>query len=163
MILLLKLLHIAALSIWCAGLVALPLLLAKHDQDHQQATFSRLRILTHRAYVGVVTPAAVIAIAMGTALIFLRGVFVPWMFAKLVVVGLLVLLHAWIGHVTLNMGERQGNYEPPSAVLLVTMSLAVMSAILVLVLAKPLLSDTLAPIWLTTPMDQPLPVDEVPM
>ena len=163
MIVAVKLLHIAALSIWCAGLIALPLLLAKHDHHDQQAVFSRLRLLTHRAFIGLVTPAAVIAIAMGAALLFMRDVFVPWMFVKLVLVGVLVLLHAWIGHITINMGERQGDYDPPRARWLLALSLAAMCAILVLVLGKPVMSDRLAPSWLTEPMDQPLPVDEVPM
>jgi uncharacterized membrane protein len=165
MITALKFLHIAALSIWCAGLIGLPLLLAKHDSDDAQQDYGRLRILTHRAYIGVVTPAAVIAIAVGTALIFLRGAFVPWMFAKLVGVGLLVLLHAWIGHVTVTVGERQGNYAPPRAwpAIMLTTSLAAMAVVLVLVLGKPLLSERLAPQWLLAPQDQPLPVDEVPI
>jgi protoporphyrinogen IX oxidase len=163
MIVALKLLHIAALSIWCAGLVALPLLLAKHDQRDQQQTFTRLRLLTHPAYIGLVTPAAIIAIATGTALIFMRGVFVPWLFFKLVFVGSLVLIHAWIGHIAVSAGERQGSYEPPRARWLLTLSLAAMCAILILVLGKPLLGDRLAPAWLNQPMDQPLPVDEVPM
>ncbi len=163
MIVAVKLLHIAALSIWCAGLVGLPLVLAKHDPDDVQEDFSRLRVLTHRAYIGIVTPAAVIAIAMGTALIFLRGVFVPWMFAKLVLVGLLVLLHAWIGHVTLSVGEGKGSYAPPRAWPLLAISITAMLAILVLVLGKPVLSDALAPAWLIEPQNQPLPVDEVPM
>lgn len=158
-----KFLHIAALSIWCAGLIALPLLLARHDPGDRQHDFSRLRFVTHYAYTRVVTPAAVLAIAIGTALIFLRDVFTPWMFAKLVAVGMLVLLHAWIGHVTLRVGEEQGDYDTPAAAPLVGASLAVMAIILVLVLGKPLLGDNLIPEWLRQSQDQPLPVDEVPI
>ncbi len=163
MIVAIKLLHIAALIVWCAGLVGLPLVLAKHDPEHDQADYSHLRILTHRAYIGVVTPSAVIAIAMGTALIFMREVFVPWMFAKLVMVGVLVFLHAWIGHVTLNVGERQGSYDPPPVWPLLVISIAAMLVILTLVLGKPLLSEAFAPEWLTSTRDQPLPMDEVPI
>ena len=163
MIVAVKLFHIAALIIWCAGLVGLPLVLAKHKLHDEQADYSHLRILTHRAYIGVVTPAAVIAIAMGTALIFLREVFEPWMFAKLVMVGVLVFLHAWIGHVTLNVGERQGTYDPPPVWPLLVIAIAAMLVILTLVLGKPLLSDALAPQWLSNTLDQPLPMDEVPI
>ncbi|WP_448663908.1 CopD family protein [Sphingomonas sp. CJ20] len=158
-----KLFHIAALSIWCAGLIALPLLLAKHEAGDEQEDYARLRMLTHLAYVRVVTPAAVIAITLGSALVFLRGVFVPWMFAKLVVVGVLVLLHAWIGHVTVTIGERRGGYTPRRAWPFVALALAAMLVILVLVLGKPVLGDGLAPGWLVAPRGQPLPVDEVPM
>jgi hypothetical protein len=85
------------------------------------------------------------------------------MFAKLVLVGLLVLLHAWIGHITLSVGEGKGSYDPPRVWPLLAISITAMLAILVLVLGKPVLSDALAPAWLIEPQDQPLPVDEVPM
>ena len=162
MIAFVKFLHIAALAIWCAGLIGLPLLLAKHDSREEQQDYSRLRILTHQAYISVVTPAAVIAIALGTALIFMRGVFEPWMFAKLVLVGMLVLAHAWIGHVTLKVGEEHGFYDPPAAWPLVAISMTVMLTVLALVLGKPLLGEDLAPDWLKEPQGHPLPVDEVP-
>lgn len=162
MIAALKFFHIAALSIWCAGLIGLPLLLARHKPTDDQAEFSRMRIVTHQAYVMVVTPAAVIAISLGTALVFLRDVFVPWMFAKLVFVGLLVLVHAWIGHVTINVGEQQGDYNPPPAGPLVAASVVAMLATLVLVLGKPLVGEWPVPAWLLTPQGQPLPVGEVP-
>ncbi|MET0248275.1 MAG: CopD family protein [Sphingobium sp.] len=165
MIIAIKFLHIAALAIWCAGVIALPLMLAKHNADHEQLDYARLRLLTHRAYTLIVTPAAVITIAAGTALIFLAGVFTPWMFAKLVGVGMLVLLHAWIGHITLIVGERQGAYVPPRfwSHIALTAVFAAIAAILILVLAKPPIDGDLAPDWLVTPRDQPLPVDEVPM
>lgn len=165
MIVAIKFLHIAALCVWCAGLIGLPLVLARHQANDDQSEYARLRVMTHRAYTGIVTPAAVIAIVMGTALVFLRGLFVPWMFAKLVGVGVLVLLHAWIGHVTLIAGERQGNYDPPRGwpAMTVTIATSATVAILLLVLSKPVLSDRLAPEWLMRPQDQPLPVDEVPI
>jgi len=158
-----KFLHIAALSIWCAGLVALPLLLARHHPADNQSEFARTRLVTHQVYVAIVTPAAVIAITMGTALIFLRGVFVPWMFAKLAVVGLLVLMHAWIGHITVKVGEERGDYRSPPAGLLVGSSLLVMLAILILVLGKPVLEEGLVPAWLLRSQGQPLPLREVPI
>ncbi|WP_419898225.1 CopD family protein [Roseomonas sp. USHLN139] len=163
MIAALKFLHIAALSLWCAGLVGLPLLLARHGPEDAQAEFTRRRLLTHNAYVRLVTPAAVVAVAAGTALVFLRGVFVPWMFAKLAAVGLLVLIHAWLGHVTLQAGEQRGEYDAPSGGPLVAAALLCMTAILFLVLAKPLLAEWPGPAWLLQPRGQPLPVGAVPM
>ena len=162
MIAALKFFHIAALSIWCAGLVGLPLLLARHNRGDDQHQYSRRRRVTHVAYVGVVTPAAVIAIALGTALIFLRDVFVPWMFVKLALVGLLVLAHAWLGHVTLQVGERQGDYTTPHPAPLLMVSGLTMLVILILVLGKPLVGDEILPAWLLSPRGHLLPVDEVP-
>lgn len=162
MLALVKGLHIAALILWCAGLVALPLVLAKHDADEAQADYTRLRRITHHGYTRIVTPAAVIAIAAGTALIFLRGVFVPWMFAKLVAVGLLVSLHALIGHTVVLMSERRGEYEPPSPVPLILAMVLTMVAVLALVLAKPVMPD-LTPDWLERPQHRQLPLEATPI
>lgn len=159
----LKFFHIAALSVWCAGLVGLPLLLARHSSGDEQAAFSALRRITHHAYVRVVTPAAVIAIALGTVLVFLRDVFVPWMFAKLVLVGVLVLIHAWLGHITLRVGERQGDYDTPSGAPFVAVALLAMLVILLLVLGKPVIGHGPLPEWLLSPRGQPLPIGEVPI
>jgi protoporphyrinogen IX oxidase len=92
-----KALHLMALILWCGGLFALPLTLALHDTAVTQADYSRIRQVTHFGYIFFITPAALVAIGSGTALIFLREVYVPWLFAKLVFVALLVGFHAWIG------------------------------------------------------------------
>ncbi len=155
-------LHVAALILWCAGLFALPLALSKHEIDESQADYARLRRITHYSYIRIVTPAAVIAIAAGTALLYLRQVFVPWMFAKLVAVGLLVALHAWVGHVVLLMSERRGSYAPSSPVPLIAAATATMAAVLLLVLGKPAVADW-APGWLAHPQNRQLPVDETPI
>ena len=154
-------LHIAALILWCAGLVALPLVLSKHDVAEEQADYARLRRITHYGYTRIVTPAAVVAIAAGTALIFLRQVFEPWMFAKLVAVGLLVALHALVGHVVVLMSERRGEYAPPSSKPLLAVVLATMTVVLALVLAKPVIPD-LTPAWLDGPQNRQLPLEATP-
>ncbi|MET0269553.1 MAG: CopD family protein, partial [Sphingomonas sp.] len=158
----LKALHIIALIIWCAALIGLPLLLAKHEEDEEQAVYARLRRMTHHAYVRIVTPAAVVAIAAGTVLIYVREVFVPWLFAKLVAVGLLVALHALVGHTIVLMSERRGRYAPPGPAPLIAAMTATMAAVLFLVLAKPVVPD-LRPAWLEKPVGRPLPVTETPL
>lgn len=158
---LVKGLHIVALVLWCAGLVALPLVLSKHDIGEEQAEYARLRRITHYGYTRIVTPAAVVAIAAGTVLLFLRSVFVPWMFAKLVAVGLLVVLHGLVGHVVVLMSERRGEYAPPSSVPLLGVAMATMVAVLLLVLAKPGVPD-LTPDWLEQPRNRHLPLEATP-
>lgn len=163
MIALFKFIHIAALLPWCAALVALPLLLARHDAHASASRYARLRRASHFTYVWAMTPLAVLTVTAGTVLIFLRGVFEPWLFAKLAVVGVLVLLHAWLGHVIVQTGERGGDYPAPHAGLLVALGLAAMTATLVLVLAKPVLPADVLPTWLQAPQARQLPwLDEVP-
>lgn len=160
MIALVKAVHIAALLLWCAGLIALPLMLSRHRRRESQMHYSRLRLLTHDSFSFIVTPAAVIAIAAGTLLIWLRQAFEPWMYAKLAAVGLLVCLHAFIGHVVVETSERRGGYLPPPAAPLLLAILLVISVILLLVLDKPRI-ENIAPDWLRTPLGRQLP--EVPI
>lgn len=154
--------HIAGILVWSAGLLGLPLLLAQHRTDASQADYSRMRHFTHYAYTRVLTPAAVIAVAAGTALLFLRDVFTPWMFAKLVFVGALVALHAWVGALVVEMGEHTGKRDAPSGIPAVLAASVLIIGILTLVLGKPALDGNQLPEWLLTPRNRHLPVDEVP-
>lgn len=157
-----KFVHIAALLVWCAGLIALPIMLAQHQHGDSQHRYARIRKFTHYSYTHFVTPAAVLAVAAGTVLIFLRATFVPWFFAKLAFVGALVVLHALIGNVVVRMGEEKGDVIAPRPFLPVALVIGVIVAILALVLAKPVISPGSAPDWLQGPRNQSLPMDEVP-
>ncbi|KAB7646258.1 CopD family protein [Polymorphobacter fuscus] len=159
----LKFVHIATLVIWCAGLLALPIMLAGDHRDQSQAEYTRLRLTLQYAYIGVVTPAAVIAVGAGTALIFLAGVFVPWMFAKLVAVGFLVGLHGLTGHAIIAVGETPNDARLRYAVPRIVAALGLMAVTLLLVLAKPDISLDLVPGWLRQPLALQLPLDAVPM
>ncbi|PZN93131.1 MAG: hypothetical protein DCF31_13660 [Alphaproteobacteria bacterium] len=159
----LKTVHIMMLVIWCAGLLALPLLLAADHQGQSQADYTRLRLTLQHAYIRVVTPAAVIAVVAGTALIFLGNVYVPWMFAKLVAVGFLVGLHGLTGHAIIAIGEDPNAARLRLAIPRIVAALGLMAVILGLVLAKPAIPLDLVPDWLMQPRALHLPLDEVPM
>lgn len=162
MIPLIKALHISTLVIWCGGLIALPLMLSRHDPAITQADYANIRRYTHFTFVLVVTPAAVLAIGSGTVLIFMREVFQPWLFAKLSAVCLLVLSHAWLGHVVIRVAETAGRHVPPHPRPVIALQLALMLTILVLVLAKPDPGGIDMPGWLSEPRGAHLPLD-VPM
>jgi putative membrane protein len=158
----LKALHVIALALWVGGLFGLPVMLARHDAAIGQADYARIRLASHIGYVWVITPAAVTAIVAGTWLIFLREVFVPWMFAKLVFVALLIGFHAWVGHHIVKVGETDGRHEPPGPRLPLLILLVPVLAILTLVLLKPDLGEIPLPDWLTEPRNRQLPVSDVP-
>lgn len=162
MIALLKFLHIAALAIWCAGLLMLPLLLTGSHRRTTDTKAARMRIFAHNAYNFCVSPAAVIATIAGGGLIFARDLFQPWLFAKLGFVGALVVIHTYLGHCVVELGEK-GRVSPiVHPYLLLVAALAVMMAILVLVLAKPVIPTDLAPDWLRVPLNRQLPLPTVP-
>lgn len=155
----LKGLHVASLALWCGGLFALPLMLGRHDPAIGQADYTRVRRATHFGYTYVVTPAATTAIASGTLLIFLRDVFVTWMFAKLVFVALLVAFHAWVGHTLVAVAETKGTHRPPSPVVPLLLLFLPVLAVLTLVLWKPDLGVIPLPRWLHEPLGLQLPFD----
>jgi len=154
-----KIVHIAALVIWCGGLLSLPVMLARHDPAVTAQDYRLIRHATHNTYTLCITPAAVIAVIAGTWLIFLREAFVPWLFAKLAFVALLVVVHAWVGHIVARIAEEPGNHRPPAPFLPATAALVLMIAILTLALAKPALDWIVFPDWLLEPRGGQLPFD----
>ena len=155
----LKALHIGALILWCGGLLALPFILIRHAPTTAPERYDTVRIASHLTYILCVTPAAVIAVIAGTWLIFLREVFSPWLYAKLALVGLLVIAHARIGHLVAMVGEEPE--RPISAELYLVTSSVIFTAtaILFLVLAKPSFAFLVFPEWLSEPRGYQLPFD----
>jgi hypothetical protein len=92
-------------------------------------------------------------------LIFLREVFVPWMFAKLVFVALLVAFHAWVSYILVAVAETEGAHTPPDPLVPLLVLLVPILAILALVLAKPDLGEIPLPRWLYEPRGIQLPFD----
>ena len=168
MIALTKAVHIAALAVWCAGLLALPVILqayGRRPEARTQAGFAEFRRLAHRAYIALVTPAAVIAVAAGTALIFMEGLRDPWLMAKLAGVAGMVLIHAWLGHLIGKSGEGAGRYRLPSPLPALGALIVLMGAVLWLVLAKPDLAPLAEhlPDWLRQPLGRELSPALVPI
>lgn len=141
----LKFLHLAALLCWCAALIALPVLMTRYSGFGQsdwkggkhQTRYSEFRLITHYGYIGFATPAAIIAIAAGTGLIFATGVFDLWLVAKLALVAGMALVHAWIGHLVVVSAEDRGLHKMPSPLIALALALPLMAGVLWLVLAKP--------------------------
>lgn len=137
----LKFLHVAAIAVWSAGLLCLPGLYLRRAHVQPGDDLHRLQALVRFLYVAVVSPAAFVAVGSGTALIFLRETFEPWFSLKLLLVGILVLIHVITGLVIIRLFE-EGNVYPVWRFVTVTLtSLGVVSAVLLVVLAKPALPD----------------------
>ncbi len=160
--------HIAALAVWCAGLILLPVLMHLHGRGEPvraQAGYARFRRLSHFSYTHVVTPAAVIAVAAGTVLIVMLELVDAWLLAKLVAVAGMVLVHAWLGHLVVQSGEGLGGYRMPPPLIALALGVPLMLVILWLVLAKPDLTPLIErmPMFLREPQDRELPPDLVPI
>jgi len=133
----LKVIHIAAISLWSAGLICLPSLYVQRAHVPNEPSLHRLQALVRFLYVGVMSPAAFAAIGSGTALIFLRETWAPWFGMKLVFVGLMATLHSLTGLVIIRL-FNEGEIYPVWRFMAVTLvTVAIVASILFLVLAKP--------------------------
>lgn len=139
----LKVLHMAAIAIWSAGLIILPGLYVRRAAAGQGAALHQLQGLVRFTYVAVVSPAAFVAVASGTGLIFWQQTFVAWFSLKLALVGLLVVLHLLAGLVIVRLFERGRVYPVWRFVAVTALTVGVIVGILCVVLAKPVLPDLL--------------------
>jgi uncharacterized membrane protein len=135
--LLLKFTHLAAIAIWSAGLIVLPFLFWQRRPLNAGADLDRLHRMTRFVYVGMTSPAAFIAIASGTALIFLQATFLEWFSVKMLLVGAMVMLHVAAGLVLPRVFLPDGRFSRFSYIALTSAYLVLVTAIIGVVLAKP--------------------------
>ena len=138
-----KAIHLAAIAFWAAGLISLPTLYVQRAHVADEPSLHRLQAMVRFLYVAVISPAAFVAVGSGMALIFLRQTFEPWFSLKLALVGAMVTIHILTGLVIIRLFE-EGNVYPLWRFAAVTATtVAVVTAILAVVLAKPDLPDLL--------------------
>ncbi len=126
----LKFFHIAAVATWFAGLLFLPRVFIGGDQP---ANTHLGRVL----YKAVMTPAAAIAVTLGMTMILAYGFEGAWLPAKLILVGAVVLLHAYLGYVLHRLEEGDSRHGPLTFRVLTWAPLALFLAIAALTAAKP--------------------------
>ncbi len=135
----LKLLHIAALVIWCGALLYLPALLQHSLQLRKDAGFSQTAPPMPRFfYNSIATPAALVAIASGTLLFLLHGLLGGWLILKLGAVVLMVAAHGCFGWLILRLEMGLSRGVKTATLLALLLALTGMLGVLGVVLAKPL-------------------------
>jgi len=134
---LLKFVHLATISIWSAGLIALPFLFRQRALFGGGMDLDRLHRLTRFVYVGMTSPAAVIAIGSGTALIFYQATFQEWFSIKMALVAIMVMLHVAAGLVLARVFLPGGAFGSFSYAALSGAYVVVITAIICVALAKP--------------------------
>jgi protoporphyrinogen IX oxidase len=133
----LKAVHIASLLVWCAGLFYLPALFASHPRQPDPVRFWRLRTIVRFTYVAVASPAAVIAIGTGTALIFVSPSLGGWLILKLNVILLMMLYHMYCGWTISHLWEARVVRRPALHVAGMAIPLLAIPTVFWLVLHKP--------------------------
>ncbi|GHC72436.1 CopD family protein [Limoniibacter endophyticus] len=146
----LKFIHIVAIAIWSAGLIALPGLYVQRAHVRDEDDLFRLQNIVRYSYVAIISPAAFIAVASGIALIFLQQTFDAWFSLKLTFVGVLAIFHTLTGLVIVRLFKDGEIYPVWRFMLTTALTAAVALTIVVIVLVKPQL-DVSFPSFVSEP------------
>lgn len=131
--------HIAGLATWCASLLYLPALLLAGRVSASETSFERGAAALNRfVFTTIATPAALFAIASGSALFLLDRNLGPWLVFKLTAVTGMVVCHALYGLLILRQERKPDSPARGLCLVLAGSSAALILAVLWLVLAKPI-------------------------
>src|SRR6202043_1761001 len=133
----LKFVHLAAIALWSGGLIVLPFLFWQRRKLEAGLDLDPLHRVARFVFVGMASPAAFVAIASGTALIFLQTTFVEWFSLKMALVGAMAMLHVVAGLILARFFSPKGHFGRFSYVGLTSSYIVLITAIIWVVLAKP--------------------------
>jgi len=97
--LIVKSLHIIFMVAWYAGLFYLPRLFVYHSMAAATDTIGieRFKIMERRLFFGIMTPSAILTLVFGLWLWLGYGITGGWLHAKVALVAMLVVFHAYLG------------------------------------------------------------------
>ena len=100
--------HIIAMVTWFAGLFYLPRLYVYHSQSSDPVSIERFKVMERKLFFGIMTPGAVLTILFGIWLWLGYGLTGNWLYAKLLLVGLVIIHHVWC-YIALKAFQRDQN------------------------------------------------------
>lgn len=91
----LKVFHIICMVSWFAGLFYLPRLFVYHASTNNTLTQNQFKIMEHKLFWYIMTPAGICTVISGELLSHLFGITGMWLHLKVLLVGVLVLFHLY--------------------------------------------------------------------
>ena len=92
-----KALHIVFMVAWFAGLFYLPRLFVYHAMTEEATSKERFKVMERKLYWGIMAPGAALTLVLGIWLWLGYGFAGAWLYAKLVLVALLIAYHLYCG------------------------------------------------------------------
>ena len=107
-----KAFHIIFVVTWFAGLFYLPRLFVYHTLASDAISIERFKIMERKLFYGIMTPSAVIAVALGLVLFIGYGIGLRsgWMHAKLTLVLILIAHHIYLGKLMLDFKHDRNRH-----------------------------------------------------
>ncbi len=132
-----KALHIAFMVTWFAGLFYLPRLFVYHAMTTDEAGIERFKVMERKLFYGIMTPGALLTIVFGVWLWLGYGFGGGWLHAKLALVALLVIYHAYCGKLLIDFKHGRNTHGHVFYRWLNEMPVLVLLAVVILVVVKP--------------------------
>lgn len=132
-----KALHIIFVVAWFAGLFYLPRLFVYHARSSDAASDERFKVMERKLYRGIMTPCMVLTLVFGIWLWLGYGFHGDWLRAKLVLVGLLVGYHFWLGRLAQDFTAGANRRSHVFYRWINELPLVLLAAIVILVVVKP--------------------------
>lgn len=135
-----KAFHIIAMVAWFAAIFYLPRLYVYHAQATDPVSIDRFKIMERRLYYGIMTPSAIITLALGLWLMsfnFQGYLAARWFEAKLVLVVFLLAYHLYTGHLRKQFARDKNTHTPLFYRIFNEIPVLLLIGIVVLVVVKP--------------------------
>ena len=139
--LLVKAFHIIFMVTWFAGLFYLPRLFVYHAMSDDKTSIDRFKIMERKLFYGIMTPGAVITIALGLWLMFSFPLAalktMGWLQVKLVLVGILVAYHVYCGKLLIDFKNDRNRHGHVFYRWLNEFPVLVLVAVIILAVTRP--------------------------
>lgn len=99
--------HIIFMVAWFAGIFYLPRLFVYHAMAEDEISKERFKVMERKLYRGIMTPCMLITIGLGLWLWLGYGFTGGWLHAKLLLVGILIIHHVYLGHLIHQFAENR--------------------------------------------------------
>ena len=132
-----KSLHIIFMVTWFAGLFYLPRLFVYHAMSNDSISDERFKIMERKLFYGIMTPGGILTIGFGTWLWLAYGIDGGWLHAKLLLVLLLVVYHAYCAKLVIDFKYNRNQHGHVFYRWLNEMPVLILVAIVILVEVKP--------------------------
>jgi len=129
--------HIIFMVTWFAGLFYLPRLFVYHAMSDDKASRERFKIMERKLFFGIMTPGAVLTIGFGLWLWLGYGFYGGWLYAKMALVAVLVVYHAYCGKLMVDFRQDRNRHGPLYFRWLNELPVLVLIAIILLVELQP--------------------------
>jgi putative membrane protein len=132
-----KSLHVVFMVAWFAGLFYLPRLFVYHAMSTDSVSRDRFIVMERKLYRGIMTPCMVLTVGFGLWMWLGYGITGGWLYAKLVLVALLILYHFWLGKLAGDFARGDANRSHVFYRWINELPLVLLAAIVVLAVVKP--------------------------